>query len=153
MDWTPVSPIASNTPLRSPSTDDVELDSALDEIELLKQELQDMNRMNESDRVFYEEKIADMEFSLNELSALTISTGDSLTASQILEELKSSQIEESITRKRFSVGDVVQCQITGEIGEIRLRRTYTVKVGVKFSSRYRTCLIENIERKGKADKG
>ena len=151
LDWTPVSPIASNTPLRSPSTDDVELDSALDEIELLKQELQDMNRMNESDRVFYEEKIADMEFSLNELSALTISTGDSLTASQILEELKSSQIEESIIRKRFSVGDVVQCQITGEIGEIR--RTYTRKVGVKFSSGYRTCLIENVEKKGKADKG
>ena len=107
LDWTPVSPIASITPLRSPSTDDVELDSALDEIELLKQELQDMNRMNESDRVFYEEKIADMEFSLNELSALTISTGDSLSASQIFEELKSSQIEQNITRKRFSVGDVV----------------------------------------------
>ena len=95
-----------------------------------------MNRMNESDRVFYEEKNADMEFSFHELSALTISTGDSLTASQILEELKSSQIEESIIRKRFSVGDVVQCQITGEIGEIR--RTYTRKVGVKFSSGYRT---------------
>ena len=98
-----------------------------------------------------EEKIADMEFSLNELSTITILTGDSLTASQILEELKSSQIEESITRKRFLVGDVVQCQITGEIGEIR--RTYTIKVGVKFSSGYRTCLIENVEKKGKADKG
>jgi len=88
LDWTPVSPIASNTPLRSPSTDDVELDLAQDE-------------MNESDRVFYEEKIADMEFSLNELSALTISTGDSLTASQILEELKSSQIEETLEEKDF----------------------------------------------------
>ena len=60
-------------------------------------------------------------------SALTISTGDSLTASQILEELKSSQIEESIIRKRFLVGDVVQCQITGEIGEIQ--RTYTIDKG------------------------
>ena len=101
MDWTPVSPIASNTPLRSPSTDGVELDSALDKIELLKQELQDMNRMNESDRVFYEEKIADMEFSLNELSALTISTGDSLTASQILEELKSPKLKKALQEKYF----------------------------------------------------
>ena len=55
-DWTPVSPIATNTPLQIPSTDDVELDSALDEIELLKQEVKDMNRMSESDRVFYKEK-------------------------------------------------------------------------------------------------
>ena len=151
LDWTPVSPIAINTPLRSSSADDVELDSALEEIELLKQEVQDMNRMSESDRVFYEKKIAHLEYSLSELSALTISTGDSLSASQIFEELKSSQIEQNITRKRFSVGDVVQCQTTGEIGEIR--RTYTRKVGVKFSSGYRTCLIENVAKKGKADKG
>ena len=86
MDWTPVSPIAINTPLRSSSADNVELDSALEEIELLKQEVQDMKRMSESDRIFYEEKIADLEYSLSELSALTISTGDSLSASQIFEE-------------------------------------------------------------------
>ena len=55
-DWTPVSPIAICSPLRSLSTDDVALDYAQDEIESLKQELQDMNRMSESDGVFYEGK-------------------------------------------------------------------------------------------------
>jgi hypothetical protein len=72
--------------------------------------------------------------------------------SQNFEELQSSQIEEIITRKRFLIGDVVQSQTTGEIGEIR--RIYNAKVGAKFSSGYRTCLIENVEKmKGKPDKG
>ena len=120
---------------------DGDFEAALEEIESLKSQIEIEQQMNMCDHEFYEEKIKDLEYQLTELSS---NFGDHSVLRSLSQDLERSQILESQIKALVSVGDLVHCEITGELGEVR--RKYSHKIGVKFQSGYRTCCISEITK-------